>query len=1087
MITIRQNAAWALRVASRILLLCVVHGSYAIAAEARPAQIASTSHVQVRDLNFTHLTTNDGLSQGNVTAILQDRRGFMWFATRDGLNRYDGNAFVVYKHNPNDPGSLSANYLQDLMEDDQGYLWIATLTGGADKFDPRTERFTRYRHDPSNSNTISGDSVYSIARDSRGYLWFGTGDTGLDRFDPAMGNFTHYQKDSDGLFVGKITHVIADRQGEIWFVGQRGLFHLSPETGQITRPHATISGLAGDYVYQDNVGNLWMLVYSPIVGLVKYDRRTERFTKYPLGSGAVGVANSNLLAAGENGLWVPSSQGLQYFDLRTERFTYRVQHDESNADSLNDNAVVSVYQDRGGLLWVGTENGGLNLLNVRQQQFGLYRHRPADPNSLSPGKVTAIHEEPSGTLWIGFFPRGLDRLDRRTGLITHYIPGSENDRDLGKGSDLNSIYKDARGYVWLGGWNSSLDRFEERSGRFKHYRHNPSDPDSLISNNVLSIHGDQNGQIWIGQEGGIGRFDPATDGFTNYRPVPDNPASLANNIGAIYQDRSAVLWLGSWGGTLSHFDDRTKIFVNYTPDPRDPHRLNGGGINTILEDRTGTLWLGAWDGLYRHNRQNADFTRYTESQGLPSSAIQGILEDKLGRLWLSTKKGISRFDPQTETFRNYDVSDGLQGNEFSQGACAQGPGGEMFFGGSNGFNAFLPESIRDNPYVPPVVITSFKIFNKPVPIGVNSVLTKAISYADGLTLSYRDTVFSFEFAALSYANSQKNRYRYRLEGLEPGWNEVGSKQRLATYTNLDPRKYVFRVQGSNSDGVWNEQGVSLPILITPPWWRTNWFRALSAAVLLSLMWAAYQSRVQRLHHEFEMSLDARVGERTRIARDLHDTLLQSFHGLLLRFQTVSQLLPERPLEAKEKLDSAIDQAADAITEGRDAVQGLRASTLEADDLAQAINTLGEELTSESAGKNPVAFRVAVEGEARNLHPILRDETYKIAAEALRNAFRHSQAQQVEVEIRYDNDQFRLRVRDDGRGIDRKVLSGDGVEGHYGLHGMRERALVIGGKLTIWSEVDAGTEVELRIPANLAYATAPRPSWFSRKFVRKAKV
>jgi signal transduction histidine kinase/ligand-binding sensor domain-containing protein len=1094
MITIRQNSVCGFAAAGWILLLCIAYASYAVAAvsgpaktatEARPAR-AQSAKVSVSDLKFTHLTTNDGLSQSNVTAILQDRRGFMWFATRDGLNRYDGNAFVVYKHNPNDPGSLSANYIQDLMEDDQGYLWIATLTGGADKFDPRTERFTRYRHDASNSKSLIGDSVYSIARDSRGHLWFGTGDTGLDSFDPATGNFTHHLTDSEGLFVGKITHVIADRQGEIWFVGQRGLFHLNPATGQISHPHAAIKSLAADYVEEDNVGNLWMLTYSPVVGLVKYDRRTEQFTRYPLGSGAVGVANSKLLADGQNGLWVPSSQGLQYFDRRTERFTYRFQHDEGNPDSLDDNTVVSVYQDRGGLLWVGTENGGLNLLNFRQEQFGLYRHHPADPNSLSPGKVTAIYEEPSGTLWIGFFPRALDRLDRRTGFATHYIPGRENYGGLGKGSDLNSIYKDSRGYVWLGGWNSSLDRLEERSGQFKHYRHNPSDPHSLMSNNVLSIHGDQNGQVWIGQEGGIGRFDPVTDAFSNYRPVPDNPASLANNIGAIYQDRSAVLWLGSWGGALSQFDGKTKTFVNYTPDPRDPHRLNGGGINTILEDRAGTLWLGAWDGLYRHNRQNATFTRLTESQGLPSSSIQGILEDKLGRLWLSTKNGISRFDPRTETFRNYDVSDGLQGDEFSQGACAQGPDGEMLFGGSNGFNAFLPESIRDNPYVPPIVITSFKIFNKPVPIAAKSVLTKAIPYADGLTLSYRDTVFSFEFAALSYANSQKNRYRYKLEGLEPGWNEVGSKQRLATYTNLDPRKYVFRVQGSNSDGVWNEEGVSLPILITPPWWRTNWFRALSAVVLLGLMWAAYQSRVRRLHHEFEMSLNARVGERTRIARDLHDTLLQSFHGLLLRFQTVSQLLPERPLEAKEKLDSAIDQAADAITEGRDAVQGLRASTLDANDLAQAINTLGEELTSESAEKNPVAFRVAVEGEARNLHPILRDEIYKIAAEALRNGFRHSQAKQIEVEIRYDVHEFRLRVRDDGKGIDQRVLSGDGAQGHYGLHGMRERATVIGGKLTIWSEVDAGTEMELRVPGNLAYAAPPSSSWISRKSTRKAK-
>jgi signal transduction histidine kinase/ligand-binding sensor domain-containing protein len=1046
---------------------------------------AQSRRARWTDLKFAHLTTNDGLSQSNVTAILQDRRGFIWFATRDGLNRYDGNAFVVYKHNPNDPGSLSANYLQGLIEDDQGCLWIATLTGGADKFDPRTERFTRYRHDPSNSNTIGGDSVYSIARDNRGYLWFGTGDTGLDRFDPATGNFTHYWNDSDGLFVGKITHVIADGQGDIWFVGQRGLFRLNQATGQITRPAASIKGLAADYVNEDNVGNLWMLAYSPTVGLVKYDRHAERFTKYPVGPGAVGVANSNFLADGQDGLWVPSSQGLQYFDRRTERFTYRFQHDGSNPDSLNDNAVVSVYQDRGGVLWVGTENGGLNLLNFRQEQFGLYRHRPGDPNSLSPGKVTAIYEEPSGTVWIGFSPRGLDRLDRRTGLVTHYLLGPENDRALGKGSDLNSIYKDARGYVWLGGWNSNLDRFEERTGQFKHYRHTPSDPDSLMSDNVLSIHGDRNGQIWVGQEGGIGRFNPATDGFTNYIPVQDNPASLANNIGTIYQDSSSVLWLGTWGGALSRFDDRAKTFVNYTPDPHDPHRLNGGGINTILEDRTGTLWLGTWDGLYRHNRQNTTFTRYTENQGLPSSAIQGILEDKLGRLWLSTKKGISRFDPQTETFRNYDASDGLQGDEFSQGACAQGLDGEIFFGGSNGFNAFFPENVRDNPYAPPVVITSFKIFNKPVAIGAKSVLKRAIPYVDSLTLSYQDNIFSFEFAALSYANPQKNRYRYKLENFESGWNEVASKQRLAAYTNLDPGKYVFRVQGSNSDGVWNEEGVSLPIVITPPWWKTNWSRAFFAVVILTLLWAAYQLRVRQLHRQFAMTLEARVGERTRIARDLHDTLLQSFHGLLLRFQTVSVLLPERPIEAKEKLDSAIEQAAGAITDGRDAVQGLRVSTVERNDLALAISTLGEELENDSSNHRPATFRVAVEGQARDLHPILRDEIYKIAAEALRNAFHHAQAKQVEVEIRYDHDQFRLRVRDDGKGMDAAVLSSHGLEGHYGLRGMRERATLIQGKLVVWSEVDEGTEVELRVPASTVYTRDRKPSWRLRKFAPKA--
>ena len=1123
MFAIRQNTACDLRVANWLLVLCILDALYAVATQPTATKIATAedrntrfAHLSTKpalrrsqdasdnstppqfqniraqggnarwtDLRFAHLTTNDGLSQNAVTAILQDRRGFMWFATRDGLNRYDGYACVVYKNKADDPESLSSNLIHDLMEDDQGYLWIATYTGGVSKFDPATERFTRYRHDPSNPNSLIADSVNSIARDRRGFLWFGTEASGLDRFDPATGTFTHYMNDSNGQFVGRITHVTEDSHHDIWFVGERGLFHLNPQIGQITRPPATGNDLGADYVHEDEVGNLWMLAYSPIVGLIKYDRQAERLMKYPVGSRAVGLVSSKLFADGQKGFWVPSSLGLYYFDRRTEQLTLRFQHVDSNPDGLNDNAVVSIYKDRGGVLWVGTENGGLNILNFHQEQFGRYTHRPGDANSLSPGRVTAIYRDSEGILWVGFSPRALDRLDRKTGQVTHHVAGLEDKNTIEKGTDVNSIVKDARGYLWLAGWGSALDRFDERTGQFKHYRHKADDPNSLPSNHVLRIYEDRGGQLWVGHIDGVARLDAATEQFTFYRPDPKNPTKYGNAALAFYQDRSGVLWLARGEGVLSRYDDKTHTFVNYTPDPRDPHKLKGGDIPAILEDRTGTLWLGAWDGLYRFDRQNETFTRYTESQGLPSSTIQGILEDKVGRLWISTKNGVSRFDPKRGTFRNYDMSDGLQANDFSQACYTQGPDGEMFFGGSNGFNAFFPENVHDNPYVPPMVLTSLKIFNKPVPIGPKSVLKKSIAYVDSLTLSYRKNVFSFEFAALSYANSHKNRYRYKLEGFDPDWSAVDSKQRLATYTNLNPGKYVFRVQGSNSDGVWNEEGLSLPILITPPWWSTNWFHALCAATFLAVLWAAYQLRIRQLHHEFEMTLGARVSERTRIARDLHDTLLQSFHGVLLRLQTVSQLLRERPRQAQETLDSTIEQVAQAITEGRDAVQGLRVSTVEGNDLALAISTLGEELAVDPSNHRS-EFRVEVEGEPRNLHPIIRDEIYKIAAEALRNAFRHARTKQVEVELRYDNEQFRLRIRDDGKGIDPAIFSGQGSEGHYGLRGMRERATLMKGKLVVWSEVDAGTEIELCVPAGAAYTTDRKRSWLLRKFVRKAK-
>ena len=440
MITIGQLTAWSFSGASRILLVCIIQASYAQAAQPRPARHSAdlktkagssedrrihtrAGNALVRDLRFNHLTTNDGLSQSYVTAILQDRRGFMWFSTRDGLNRYDGNTFIVYKHDPNDPGTLSSNFIQDLLEDDDGYLWLATNTG-VNKFDPATERFTRYVHDPNDANSFGGASVKSIAQDSRGYVWFGTEDSGLDKYDPTTGRFTHYLKESDGQFVGRITDVIADRHGDVWFVGERGLFHLDQKTGRITRPQATMYGLSAESVYADETGNLWMLVNSPIIGLVKYDRQAERFTKYPLSARAVSVANSNLLADGQNGLWVPSSEGLYYFDRRTERFTYRFQHDESKPDSLDSNIILSVYQDRGGVLWVGTENAGLNILNPRQEQFVHYTHRSADPNSLSPGRVKAIYQDPDGVLWVGLFPRAAGQIRSKDGPNHPLPPGA---------------------------------------------------------------------------------------------------------------------------------------------------------------------------------------------------------------------------------------------------------------------------------------------------------------------------------------------------------------------------------------------------------------------------------------------------------------------------------------------------------------------------------------------------------------------------------------------------------------------------------------------------------------------------------------
>lgn len=362
---------------------------------------------------------------------------------------------------------------------------------------------------------------------------------------------------------------------------------------------------------------------------------------------------------------------------------------------------------------------------------------------------------------------------------------------------------------------------------------------------------------------------------------------------------------------------------------------------------------------------------------------------------------------------------------------------------------------------------------------------KDFAATDNLRLPPHPRDMQIDYTSPTFTIPQKVKFRYRLDPIDHDWRDAATR-RQAFYTDLPPGKYLFRVVACNSDGVWNEQGDSLEFSVAPAYYQTNWFHALCAVLVLALVWVIYQIRVRQLRHDFTLTLEARVGERTSLARELHDTLLQSFHGLMLRFAIVSQLLPERPVEAKEQLDSAMDRAAKAIAEGRDAVQGLRDSTVQTNDLARAINTLGEELATELADRGTSAFCVTVEGEARDLHPILRDEIYRIAGEALRNAFRHAHARHIEVEIRYDNQQFRLRVRDDGKGMDSAVLSGQGPGGHYGLPGMRERAKLIGGKLVVWSEVDSGTEVDLSIAAGTAYATAPKRSWLSKLVARKTK-
>jgi signal transduction histidine kinase len=479
------------------------------------------------------------------------------------------------------------------------------------------------------------------------------------------------------------------------------------------------------------------------------------------------------------------------------------------------------------------------------------------------------------------------------------------------------------------------------------------------------------------------------------------------------------------------------------------------------------------NGLNKFNGDTGTFTHYFVKDGLPTNNLSCVLEDESSMLWMSTSRGLSRFDPVASKFTNYSVVDGVPGNDLTGwDACFKSPSGEMFFGGFSGGVAFFPIKVTDRSDPPPLVLTDFRLAGHSVEVGAHSPLQKSISYANDVTLTHNQNIFSLTFAALTYFNPDANRYQYKLEGLEENWTEVGSDRRVVTYTTLPAGKYTFHVQSATRQGSWGEPGIALDITILPPWWSTWWFRLLTGVFILGLLGTLYQLRLRQLAGQFNMRLEARVAERTRIARDLHDTLLQSFQGVLLKFRAVTYIMRDRPDEAEETLNAVIDQAQQAVTEGRDAVQGLRSSTLAGNDLAGAIKLLGEELVADHDSNHCPDFRLYVEGTTRDLAPILRDETYRIVCEAMRNAFRHAQARRIEVGIRYGHRDLRLRVRDDGKGIDPNVLSVGARAGHFGLPGMHERVKVVGGKLAVWSKPDSGTEIELTIPGSLAYAKSP---------------
>jgi signal transduction histidine kinase/ligand-binding sensor domain-containing protein/CheY-like chemotaxis protein len=843
-------------------------------------------------LHFARLTSDDGLAQNTIEAILQDSQGFMWFGTLAGLSKYDGYRFTTYRYEPENPNNLSQNWVRDLYEDRDGMIWIATEGGGMNRFDPRTETFTHYVNDHQNPNSLAGDRVFHIFQERSGKLWFvGGGLTGLNTYDPETGTFTRFASDRDdpnAFHGGAVWDIYEDEAGLLWMASDQGLVRYDPSGNRFASfAPASTSGqqeVRLTVLHPDSSGVLWA---GGNQGLYQFDIQNESFTPYP----TLGTVND--LLEDENGLfWIASTNGLYIFDPRTGQALNHYQHDPTQPDSLNNNQLTELYQDREGVIWIGTGEGGLNIYDPRQAQFAHYRHDPDTETSLAEGTIKDIFATDDSRLWLGVGD-GVDLIDLATHQITHFTGEASEDFS----GPVNVVYEDRSGTVWVGTSGFRLYQLDPDSSQFTRYPLETQLTRPTPPKAVIAFYEDDAGALWVAvNHDGIYRLDPSRQNVQFYEsppvaPMPDAPPDSTSTmvirppITDLYGDRAGHIWVTTLNG-FHRFDPRTETFESYraTAKRTGPDSY----METLLEDQNGLIWIASRDGLIRFDPNTKATQYYTEDDGLASNYVVGILENERGDLWLSTKRGLSRFTPSTETFRNFDVSDGLQGSEFISRAFAEAADGQMFFGGINGLTAFYPEQISENPYQPPVVLTDFQLFNRPVLPGDESLLTSPIAVTNALTVNHDQNILSFEFAALSYAAPKQNHYRYKLDGFESAWNETDSARRFVTYTNLPAGNYTFRVEGTNDDGVWSDQAVALNLTVLPPWWETVWFRGAVSVLLIGLVLGGYQWRIRAI---------------ARRNRDLEREVARQTSALQQRTQEL-QASEEQLRQAKDAAESA---------------------------------------------------------------------------------------------------------------------------------------------------------------------------------------
>ena len=896
------------------------------------------AYTQQLNLKFEHLGTREGLSHSNVICMLQDSRGFMWFGTRDGLNLYDGYSFTVFKNNKKDKNSLSSNIIYDIAEDADGFIWVGTWGGGLNRYDRANGKFISYRHDQERPGSLSSDFVNSIFIDSEGFLWVGTDNGGLERFNREDKTFSHFVYDKNNpksLSQNSVKDIFEDHQHNLWIAtAEKGLNHFDRKTNLFSHyrhDDGNEKSISSDFVqviFEDSKHRLWvgtkgggLNLFNPLSG------EFQNILKKPLDNPSKLIDVILAINEDEKGnIWIGTEHdGLFIYDTHSAAFS-NFQQDIGDPSSLSNNSVWAIYRDEKGNIWVGTFSGDINLLSRDANKFVHYR-QTYSKTSLSNNKVLSIYEDSKDNLWVGTDGGGLNLFDIKTGNFTHFKHERNKINSIG-GDYVLSIVEDFRGNLWLGTWGDGISVFNPTKNTYKHFRKKPKNVQSLISNYIWVIFEDHDRNIWIGTfDGGLDLYNPKGETFTHFQHDENDSTTISSQrVLSIFEDGKGQLWIGTDGGGLELFDKQARTFTHFKYN-ETKNSISSNIVGTIYGDESGNLWIATPEGLNYFDIETEQFTTYRISDGLPNDAISGIEMDNNGQLWLGTDKGLSRFDRVKKTFTNFDISDGLQSNEFKQSASQKSRSGAMYFGGNNGFNAFFPDSVKAKEYDPPIVLTNFLLFNKPVLIADSlnpSPLSKQITESNEVSLSHRQGVVSFEFASLNYVPASKKQYEYIMEGFDESWNSTGTRHE-ATYTNLDPGTYTFKVRGLDNSGNWSEKTRSLTLIITPPYWQTMWFRVLAFLALVAGVFFIIRLRVNSIRWQKE-NLEERVRVQTAEVMAQKEALeaqtedMQSLHEQQQAQTEFLQLLNVELQQQKEEIIAKSKEAEKAREEAEHANQ-----------------------------------------------------------------------------------------------------------------------------------------------------------------------